>query len=289
MEVTYFDITPEDIFKIIIKCEVLDFLDLVALSRVSEFHDVFKLRSISEFPVLSRYIKYKNINWEQIYQEIPRNIEGITKLIDMIVGVNSGTKFYNLLELYFKEPDYITDKDILKNIMYFAKNIESPHILLIFLKQDLPDELKEYLLGCLIYAGCDGQYELLISRFTPSEEFYKNMYLSHIPHEMRNMLYLNKKLREGFAKYGQELRRFYCTDDIKYHIIIKDEKIINLDSNIRWTDKFIIDSYFNMLYKIDKIVKGNLPPDPRTIYIKNLTDKDIKEGLEKGFFINNNI
>ena len=287
MEVTYFDMMPEEIFKIIVDYVALDFLDLVALSRVTEFHDVFKIITVSEFPVLCKYIKYKNINWEQIYQEMPRNTEGITKLIDILIKMNSETKFDNLLELYFKEPDYLADKDILKGIMKFTLRVESPHILLTFSKQNLPNDLKEYLLACLIYTGCDYQYKLLISRFTPSENFYESMYnnISRIPCVMRDMLYLNKKIREGFAKYGQELRRFYWTNDIKCNTIIKDEKIINLDSNIRWTDEFITDSNLNMLYKIDGIVPNYFSPNLNTMYIKDLTEKDIKEGLEKGFFI----
>lgn len=276
----YLNLLPEELIDIILD-EDFDFLQLNAINEMVE-HDIYKIVTIKRFKIFNNYRNIKGINWDNLFHQILfiENKDYNLSLIDIIIYADIGAEISELLKVYFIKPDLEKDEESIVSIVGIAINYGLLNRISIIIRQKLTKNIKREIIGNLLYSEHIEAFKMYLKDFEYDYIFYKthHSYVSHMYYCARSLLYENKITREGFGKYGSNLKTQLNVRHVSCEI-----KVIKNKEEIKWCnfcfsmfDEFIIDKNLNMLYRINKI-NNNI------IYVSDLTKEDIELGKEKGY------
>ena len=276
-KISLFDVLPEEIVNIIIKYLYNDYISLYGISHDTK-HNIFKL-ACSNLTALKKYTATKGINWSIIYNETIGYISNFANIYDIIMYDMDDIYTFSVLELYFSMLDREKDENNIINVcikVYSDRISNSNYILWKLL--EFPNGIKDkFILNCF-YNNYLDMIKKILTYYTPSENFLKFIDMNRL-HILN--FYNDCEFRELFYNNNIDLKTYY----LKYLTPIKSYNIIDSD-NVLISD---INNLYLTYYK-DYVVNINLVLifKSRLYYndlnIYKLTDKDIKIGMENGYY-----
>lgn len=284
----YFDLLSEDTITIILSYINPNFMVVDSINKCSK-HDIYRLATIERYPVFRKYSSEFNseskFRWEDIYYEsIISTADKTSGVLEIIMNTTNFHEVIQLLKIYFMKPDLNKDEETIDKLIsnfFYTKNL---YRISYIMRQELTPSLKETIFKRLLYSDYITLFNIYLDYYKPDDIFYKENYnnISSISHPMRHNIYEIKILREGFGKYGNNLREYIYFRSTKHFMIIKTGQVINKDIKMYLSlyDEFIIDINLIIYFKIINIDRTN-----NIINVCDLTEKDISIGKDKGYFI----